>query len=110
MSRADLRALTPDALAALSNRGLVKRAQKELEAGQVPTLEELPDGTVVGRFGDVETRLPPQTALRDVPCTCGAVGVCRHKLIVVLTYARHAMSAATAGGDAAARAARDESA
>lgn len=108
MSRADLRALTPDALAALANRGLVKRAQKEIEAGQVPTLEELPDGTVVGRFGDVETKLPPQIALRDAPCTCGAVGVCRHKLIVVLTYASHANSAATAGHDAAASAAKDE--
>ncbi|HET9929476.1 MAG TPA: hypothetical protein VFQ35_02265 [Polyangiaceae bacterium] len=88
MSRDDLRALTPDALATLSNRGLVKRAQKELDSGQAPTLEELADGTVVGRFGDVVTKLPPRVALSDAPCTCGAAGICRHKLMVALAYAR----------------------
>ncbi len=36
--RADLLALTPDALATLANRGLVKRAQKELEKGKVPEI------------------------------------------------------------------------
>ncbi|HET9955976.1 MAG TPA: hypothetical protein VFQ61_15820 [Polyangiaceae bacterium] len=96
MSREDLRVLTPDALAALANRGLVKRAQKELDAGLAPTLEELPDGTVIGRFGDVETRLPQRTGLSDAPCNCGAAGICRHKLIVVLAYAR--VAAASADG------------
>jgi hypothetical protein len=87
VSRDDLRALTPDALAALSNRGLVKRAQKEIEAGQVPALEELADGTIVGRFSDVETKLPKGVSMSDAPCSCGATGICRHKLIVALTYA-----------------------
>jgi len=96
VSRDDLRALTPDALAALANRGLVKRAQKEIEAGQVPTLEELSDGTIVGRFSDVETKLPPQVALRDAPCNCGAAGICRHKIIVALLYASAAPTRAVA--------------
>lgn len=101
MSREDLRALTPDALAALSNRGLIKRAQKEIEAGQVPTLEELADGTVVGRFSDVETKLPPRVSLRDAPCSCGAAGICRHKLIVALVYASTAPSSTAAEAPAA---------
>ncbi|MBN1610603.1 MAG: hypothetical protein JW940_28495 [Polyangiaceae bacterium] len=96
MSRDDLHALTADALAALSNRGLVKRAQKEIEAGQVPALEELADGTVVGRFSNVETRLPRGVSLSDAPCSCGAAGICRHKLIVALVYAASAPPPATA--------------
>lgn len=87
MSRDDLLALTPDAVAALANRGLVKRAQKEIEAGSGPALDELADGTVVGRFPDgVETRLVPRTALADTPCSCGAHGVCRHRVAVALAY------------------------
>jgi hypothetical protein len=103
VSREDLCALTPDALAALSNRGLLKRAQKEIEGGQMPALEELADGTVVGRFSDVETKLPPRVSLRDAPCSCGAAGICRHKLIVALVYA----SAAPRRGETAARAAAE---
>ena len=100
MSREDLRTLTPDALAALSNRGLVKRAQKEIEAGRVPVLEELTDGSVVGRFGDVETKLPQGVSLSDAPCSCGAASICRHKLIVVLVYAGTAPSPAAGAVDA----------
>lgn len=84
--RADLLALGPDALAALANPGLVKRAQKELAAAP-PRVEELPDGVIVGTFADgTVTRLPPATALRDAPCSCGAVTVCRHRIAVVLAY------------------------
>jgi hypothetical protein len=96
VSRDDLRALTPETLAALSNRGLVKRAQKEMEAGHVPALEELADGTVVGHFGNVETKLPKGVSLSDAPCSCGAAGVCRHKLIVALAYGRTAPPPAAA--------------
>ena len=49
MTRADLIALTPDVLAALSNRGLVKRATKEVDAGERPTLIEDTDGAVRAR-------------------------------------------------------------
>ena len=86
MSRADLLALTPDSLAALANRGLVKRAQKEIAAGKGPALEESED-TVIGRFdGGIVAELPPNTPLAECTCSCGAQGVCRHRIAVALAY------------------------
>jgi hypothetical protein len=87
--RPDLLALTPDALAALANRGLVKRAAKELDAGAVPALDTDPAGTVQGKFPDgTVTTLPPSTTLDAARCSCGATGVCRHRIAVVLAYQR----------------------
>ncbi|HEX7306258.1 SWIM zinc finger family protein [Lentzea sp.] len=89
MTRSDLLALTPDALAALANRGLVKRAVKELDAGVVPALESDAAGTVQGKFPDgTTTTLPPGVALDSAQCSCGASGVCRHRIAVVLAYQR----------------------
>ncbi len=90
--RADLKALTPDTLAALTNRGLVKRAVKTVEEGAGPSVSvdgdrvrgEYPDGTV--------TLLPP-TGLDAASCSCGAGRVCRHVLALVLAY----QSTATGG-------------
>lgn len=85
--RTDLLALTPEALAALANVGLVKRAQKELEQGKGPELSEGADGLVTGVFPDgVTARLPPGVALREAPCSCGAPTVCRHRVAVALAY------------------------
>ncbi|XVS66456.1 SWIM zinc finger family protein [Actinosynnema sp. CA-299493] len=97
MTRPDLMALTPDALAALANRGLVKRAVKELDAGVVPVLDTDPAGTVRGRFPDgTTTTLPPGVALDAAGCGCGATGVCRHRIAVVLAYQRTQESTAPA--------------
>ncbi|WP_086664640.1 SWIM zinc finger family protein [Lentzea kentuckyensis] len=91
MTRPDLLALTPDALAALANRGLVKRATKELDAGVVPALDTDPAGAVAGKFPDgTTTTLPPNTTLDAARCSCGAAGVCRHRIAVVLAYQRTA--------------------
>ena len=96
MSRPDLLALTPQALAALSNVGLVKRAQKELEQGKGPRVEELPDGTVVGTFEDgVTARLLPGRGIKDSPCSCNATLPCRHRLATALAYGAFHASAAT---------------
>ncbi|SDF34344.1 hypothetical protein SAMN05216553_101177 [Lentzea fradiae] len=90
-------ALTPDALAALANRGLVKRAVKELDAGTVPALETDAAGAVQGKFPDgTTTTLPPGTALDAAKCSCGATGVCRHRIAVVLAYQRTQEAAAPA--------------
>ncbi|MFG2626309.1 hypothetical protein [Streptomyces sp. NPDC048473] len=90
-TRPDLLALTPDTLAALANRGLVKRATKELDAGTVPALTTDPDTTVRARFDDgTTTALPPGTGLDDGDCSCAAPGVCRHLLALVLAYQRGA--------------------
>ena len=87
MSRADLLALTPASVAALANLGLVKRAQREIEAGKAPEIDEDDAGVVTGTFEDgVVTRIPPGIPLRDTPCSCGSTTVCRHRVAVVLAY------------------------
>lgn len=88
--RADLLALTDESLALLANVGLVKRAQKEIEAGTGPRLDELPDGTVVAASRDgATTRLPPGASLKMSQCTCGSSTVCRHRIGAVLAYRRN---------------------
>lgn len=102
--RADLLALTPEAVAALSNAGLVKRALRELEQGQRPQLEETADGTVVARFADGATaRLEPGKVLRDTPCSCNASGVCRHRVAAALAYPAFARAGEPGDTSAAAR-------
>ncbi|HBL26736.1 MAG TPA: hypothetical protein DD490_07875, partial [Acidobacteria bacterium] len=99
--RADLLALTPEAVAALANLGLVKRALKELEQGKGPEISEDANGVVTGAFPDgVTARLPPGVALRDAPCTCGAATVCRHRVALALAYPAWAGT----GGEGAAEA------
>ena len=99
--RADLLALTPTALASLTNMGLVKRAQKELEQGKVPALVIEADGTVVATFDDgAVSRLVPGKGLRDVPCSCGATTGCRHRLAAVFAYQQAAMAVVAAGDPA----------
>ena len=83
--RADLLALTEDALVSLTNRGLYKRAAKETAAGTGPTIAEDADA-IRGTFPDgVVCALPPG-GLEAAACTCGASGACRHVVAVVLAY------------------------
>lgn len=87
--REDLLALTTDTLASLANRGLVKRAVKELEAGSGPDVGCESDGTVFGTYPDgTRTRLPVGAGLETAECSCGAAGVCRHRIGLVLAYQR----------------------
>ncbi|GAB7049150.1 hypothetical protein [Catenuloplanes indicus] len=88
--RAELLALSPDALAALTNRGLVKRAAKEVDAAP-PAVTEEPDGTVVATFADGPVTRLPSGGLDAGSCTCGALGACRHLLGLVLAYQRVAV-------------------
>ncbi|MCH7230110.1 hypothetical protein L0U85_04430 [Glycomyces sp. L485] len=89
MIRDDLLALTADSLAALANRGLVKRAAKELDAGTAPLLETDPDGTVRATFPDrTETALPAHGGMEAATCTCPAPSKCRHRVGAVLAYQR----------------------
>jgi len=91
MIRADLLALNTDVLVALANRGLVKRAAKEIDAGVVPVVSSDEDGTVRGRFADeVEVVFPVGAGLDTASCTCPATGVCRHRIGLVLAYQRQA--------------------
>ncbi|MFO0553645.1 MAG: SWIM zinc finger family protein [Polyangiaceae bacterium] len=95
--RADLLALSPESLVLFANLGLVKRAQKELESGIVPSLEEDASGAVVATSRDgATTRLPPATPLKNTLCSCGASGACRHRIAAVLAYQRLHANAAQA--------------
>ncbi len=84
--RADLLALDDGALAALANRGLVKRASREVDR-EPPELSA--DGPVIiAGWGDgVRTELPAGGLDRG-SCSCGASGVCRHLIGLVLAYQR----------------------
>src|SRR5581483_8210403 len=87
MARTDLIALTPESIAALTVVGFVKRAQREIAAGDGPALDELDDGTVIGTFKDgVIAKLVPGKTFKDTPCTCGASAGCRHRVAVALSY------------------------
>jgi hypothetical protein len=67
--RADLLALTPESLALFSNAGLVKRAQKEVDSGAGPTLDEDASGTVVATSKDGRPHPgdPPARCARRLP-------------------------------------------
>ncbi|NUR25680.1 MAG: hypothetical protein HOV83_07490 [Catenulispora sp.] len=99
--------MTEDALVSLTNRGLYKRAAKEVAGGGGPTVDgggtngsggagsyggadgsgDLAGGGVVrGTFPDgVVCALPPG-GLEAAECGCGASGACRHVVAVVLAY------------------------
>lgn len=95
--RADVLALTADSLAALTNRGLVKRAAREAGAAP-PGVAEDADGTLRGSFADGAAPALPVGGLERASCTCGAVGVCRHVLGLILAYQAEHEKAAEQGG------------
>ncbi len=88
--------LTIEALTQLTNVGLVKRAQREVEAGMLPTLTRADDGSLQGEFADgVRTVFAPGAGVTDARCSCGAAA-CRHRLIVVLAWQRQEVDSAPA--------------
>ena len=85
--RVDLLALTDDSLAALANRGILKRAAREVTEGKGPALAESADGHVTGSFADgTVVELPPDVTIADARCSCPATGTCRHRVMAVLAY------------------------
>ena len=94
MIREDLRRAPPEALAAITSAGLVRRARRELDEGYTPAIEV--DGDALcGAFPDgVTARLtaPPL----DGACSCGAPGVCRHRVALALAWRDRAPIAAEA--------------
>jgi hypothetical protein len=86
--RADLLALTPDDLASLTNRGTVKRAQKEIEEG-VPalTLREEECGDLLFLWSDgVTCRFPAGRPVQHAVCSSGLAGISRHIVRSILAY------------------------
>ena len=90
-TRADLLYLSPEALAQASNTGLVKRAVRELEAGYRPRLALDESATLTALFSDgLVTTWPNGKPIDQASCTCGAVKVCRHRIIAALAYREEA--------------------
>jgi hypothetical protein len=84
--RRDLLALTTDDLITLSNRGIVKRAQKELDKLTFE-LGEAADGAVIVRWSDgAECVLPADKTVGEGQCNCAATTICRHLIRSVLAY------------------------
>ncbi|MCQ9368660.1 hypothetical protein NQ036_10470 [Brevibacterium sp. 91QC2O2] len=81
--RPDLLALTDDALAALANRGLVKRAAKDL-AKSAPQVAIDEADTVTADFADGTHTVLGSGGLEAGTCSCSASGVCRHLVGTVL--------------------------
>jgi hypothetical protein len=93
--------LDDDALAALANKGLVRRARKDLETTRPEVVG--PEGDRLRlRVGDgtVDLADPPAKSA----CSCPAGGVCRH-ILMALLYLRESAPAVPAAGEAAAAAA-----
>lgn len=99
-TRPDLARLTPEALAQLANLGLVKRAQRELAGGYVPSISIDADGLLSAEFPDqVRTEFAAGAGLKDARCSCGAA-LCRHRIAVVLQHAARAAEAVPEAADA----------
>jgi hypothetical protein len=95
--RQDLVALTSDDLITLSNRGIVKRAQQEVESRQL-TFEVAEDGAgnVTVRWSDgPECLLPANKVVTDGRCSCPATTVCRHLIRSVLAYQNRVQGSGT---------------
>lgn len=86
--RPDLLALTLDDLITIGNRGLLKRAQQELAAGDLTgEIAEDRQGNVSIQWSD-DTRclLPANQTLGQSQCSCPATTICRHLLRSALFY------------------------
>ncbi|QEG41471.1 hypothetical protein [Roseimaritima ulvae] len=90
MIRTDLLALSADDLAATTNRGTVKRAQKELDAGQLSYQIQATDNELTVTWSDrtVCVFAAGQT-IHDAHCSSGATGISRHVIRSVLAYQKH---------------------
>lgn len=85
--RDDLLHLSPEALTQAANAGLVKRALRELAAGQGPQNTLAADGTLHAAFADgVACVWPAGASITQASCSCGAPGVCRHRVLAALAY------------------------
>jgi len=86
-ARPDLMHLSPEALAQVTNVGVVKRAVRELEGGYRPMLALDADGTLAATFSDgLVTTWPQGKPIQQAHCSCGATTVCRHRIITALAF------------------------
>jgi hypothetical protein len=84
--RTIVRTLDDDALAALANKGLLRRAQKDLEGAQPAIVAAEADFLTI-QIVDATVEVPELPAKSK--CTCPATGVCRH-ILAALVWLRDA--------------------
>lgn len=96
MPRQDLLALTLDDLAALTNRGTVKRAQRELDGVEATCqLQESDGGEIVVKWSDnALCTFPAGKTVAEARCSCVATSICRHVIRSILAYQKSAVAAA----------------
>ena len=92
--RAALAVFDDAALEALANKGIVRRAAKDVEGGRLTITEETETRIVVAADG--ETVEIDAGGPRTARCSCPAAGICRHRIAVVL--ALRATAAPVLGG------------
>jgi hypothetical protein len=80
--RAALAVFDDAALETMANKGIVRRAVKDVDAGKVAITEET-DARIVAT-ADGETVEIAASGPRTAHCSCPAPGICRHKIAVVL--------------------------
>ena len=92
--RSLLKVVDDEALVSLANRGLLRRAQKDLESAS-PAILAVEDGRVQVQIADatVEAREVPSTCT----CSCPATGICRH-ILSTLLYLRDSPDLAECDG------------
>lgn len=92
MARRDLIALTLDDLAAMTNRGTVKRARREWDEGTPScAFDETTDGEVIVTWSDgIVCRFPAGKTIHDSVCSSGFAGISRHVVRSVIAYQHRA--------------------
>ncbi|MCG8649609.1 MAG: hypothetical protein MI861_07240, partial [Pirellulales bacterium] len=89
MARLDLLALSPDDLSSLTNRGTVKRAQRELVDGALEFEIEETDTALTVNWSDGTTcTFPAEETIHQAVCSSGSLGISRHVVRSVLAYQR----------------------
>lgn len=92
--RTTARSLDRASLEALSNRGLVRRAEKDLERGVEVRMAASEPDQIILRVGEWVVRLDGNGFAR-ARCGCAASGVCQHVVTAVLFLQREETVAAT---------------
>ena len=86
MPRNDLLSLSHDDLAALTNRGTVKRALRELEDGTLSCTFIDHDILTIDWSDGTRCTFPAGKALHEAVCSSGVIGISRHVVRSVLAY------------------------
>lgn len=86
MPRNDLLALADEDLVALTNRGTVKRARKELDSQTLTSDIDDADDLIVTWSDGITCTFPAEKTIHDAVCSSGVDGISRHIVRSVLAY------------------------